>query len=93
MKETRKCIICNDDFRTKSTSKRKTCSSECSKKNLQNYRQSPEYRELQKKSQQSPEGKKTAKQASKKWYQNSKNKEKKKQCNAKHYEVRKLEIK
>ena len=60
MKENRTCVICKDEFRTKSTSNRKTCGGKCAKKNLQNYYHSSEYRELQKKSQQIPENKEKA---------------------------------
>ena len=41
-KETRKCIICYDDYTTTKTSTRKTCSHECALKYRAQYHQMPE---------------------------------------------------
>lgn len=41
MKENRDCVMCSNEFRTKTTSKRKTCCTDCSRK----YRDSPKVKQ------------------------------------------------
>ena len=53
IREKRVCTMCTQDFKTLSTSNRKTCSTKCSVE----YRQRPEVKAKQKEYQQRPESK------------------------------------
>ena len=71
MKETRECIICLHDFRTKTTSNRKTCSTKCSRKYLQEYKRKYQ-REYKREYQQRPEVKEYQQKYQREYRQRSK---------------------
>ena len=66
MKETRKCCMCWKSFRTKKSSDRKCCSTECSRKYTATIQNTPEHKAKRKAYQNTPEQK-----AKRKAYQNT----------------------
>ena len=79
MKEKRNCIICKMEISCKTTSNRKTCSTECSRKNdnelRKKYHQSDKYREYQKKYRQTEERREYHREYQKKYCQTEKYRE------------------